>query len=357
MVPTNKIEELISKHALLEKELSSGKTEKKQFAEKSKEYSDLNDIIKQAKKYISFEKEKNELEKIINDTNSGNDLITMASDELEELKKQHEINEKILKLFLLPKDEADKKNAILEIRAGTGGLEASLFASDLFKMYEKVSHKKKWQLELISISKSDAGGLKEVIASIKGRNIYSTLKYESGVHRVQRVPDTETQGRVHTSAATVAVLPEAEEVDVKIEDKDLRIDVFRSSGPGGQSVNTTDSAVRITHIPTGIVVSQQDEKSQIRNKEKGLKILRSRIYELERKKREDERSKARKSKIGTGDRSERIRTYNFPQGRVTDHRINLTLHKLAEFMEGEIFDEMIENLNLQAQQEKLENLN
>jgi peptide chain release factor 1 len=357
MVPTNKIEKLISKHALLEKELSSGKTEKKQFAEKSKEYSDLNDIIKQAKKYISFEKEKNELEKIINDTNSGNDLITMASDELEELKKQHEINEKILKLFLLPKDEADKKNAIIEIRAGTGGLEASLFASDLFKMYEKVSHKKKWQLELISISKSDAGGLKEVIASIKGRNIYSTLKYESGVHRVQRVPDTETQGRVHTSAATVAVLPEAEEVDVKIEDKDLRIDVFRSSGPGGQSVNTTDSAVRITHIPTGIVVSQQDEKSQIRNKEKGLKILRSRIYELERKKREDERSKARKSKIGTGDRSERIRTYNFPQGRVTDHRINLTLHKLAEFMEGEIFDEMIENLNLQAQQEKLENLN
>ena len=357
MVPTNKIEELISKHSLLEKELSSGKTEKKQFAEKSKEYSDLNDIIKQAKKYISFEKEKNELEKIINDTNSGNDLITMASDELEELKKQHEINEKILKLFLLPKDEADKKNAIIEIRAGTGGLEASLFASDLFKMYEKVSHKKKWQLELISISKSDAGGLKEVIASIKGRNIYSTLKYESGVHRVQRVPDTETQGRVHTSAATVAVLPEAEEVDVKIEDKDLRIDVFRSSGPGGQSVNTTDSAVRITHIPTGIVVSQQDEKSQIRNKEKGLKILRSRIYELERKKREDERSKERKSKIGTGDRSERIRTYNFPQGRVTDHRINLTLHKLAEFMEGEIFDEMIENLNLQAQQEKLENLN
>ena len=357
MVPINKIEELINKHSLLEKELSSGKTEKKQFAEKSKEYSDLNDIIKQAKQYISFEKEKNELEKIINDTNSGNEFIMMASDELGVLKKQQERNEKVLKLFLLPKDEADKKNAILEIRAGTGGLEASLFASDLFKMYEKVSHKKKWQLELISISKSDAGGLKEVIASIKGRNIYSTLKYESGVHRVQRVPDTETQGRVHTSAATVAVLPEAEEVDLKIEDKDLRIDVFRSSGPGGQSVNTTDSAVRITHIPTGIVVSQQDEKSQIRNKEKGLKILRSRIYELERKKKEDERSKYRKSKIGTGDRSERIRTYNFPQGRVTDHRINLTLHKLAEFMEGEIFDEMIENLNLQAQQEKLENLN
>ena len=356
MVPIKKIEELITKHSLLEKELSLGQTEKKQFAEKSKEYSDLNDIIEQAKQYSSFEKEKNELEKIIDGSDSENEMKVLASSELKELKKQHEINEKKLKLFLLPKDEADRKNAILEIRAGTGGLEASLFASDLFKMYEKVSHKKKWILELINISKSEAGGLKEVIALIKGKNIYSTLKYESGVHRVQRVPETETQGRVHTSAATVAVLPEAEEVDVKIEEKDLRIDVFRSSGPGGQSVNTTDSAVRITHMPTGIVVSQQDEKSQIRNKEKGMKILRARIYEFERKKKENERSKDRKSKIGTGDRSERIRTYNFPQGRVTDHRINLTLHKLEEFLEGEIFDEMIENLNLQAQKEKLNNL-
>ena len=356
MVPIKKIEELITKHSLLEKELSLGQTEKKQFAEKSKEYSDLNDIIEQAKQYSSFEKEKNELEKIIDGSDSENEMKVLASSELKELKKQHEINEKKLKLFLLPKDEADRKNAILEIRAGTGGLEASLFASDLFKMYEKVSHKKKWILELISISKSEAGGLKEVIALIKGKNIYSTLKYESGVHRVQRVPETETQGRVHTSAATVAVLPEAEEVDVKIEEKDLRIDVFRSSGPGGQSVNTTDSAVRITHMPTGIVVSQQDEKSQIRNKEKGMKILRARIYEFERTKKENERSKDRKSKIGTGDRSERIRTYNFPQGRVTDHRINLTLHKLDEFLEGEIFDEMVENLNLQAQKEKLNNL-
>ena len=356
MVPIKKVEELITKHSLLEKELSSEQTEKKQFAEKSKEYSDLNDIIEQAKQYSSFEKEKNELEKIIDGSDSENEMKVLASSELKELKKQHEINEKKLKLFLLPKDEADRKNAILEIRAGTGGLEASLFASDLFKMYEKVSHKKKWILELISISKSEAGGLKEVIALIKGKNIYSTLKYESGVHRVQRVPETETQGRVHTSAATVAVLPEAEEVDVKIEEKDLRIDVFRSSGPGGQSVNTTDSAVRITHMPTGIVVSQQDEKSQIRNKEKGMKILRARIYEFERKKKENERSKDRKSKIGTGDRSERIRTYNFPQGRVTDHRINLTLHKLDEFLEGEIFDEMVENLNLQAQKEKLNNL-
>tara|TARA_B100000700_G_scaffold221988_1_gene244496 strand:+ start:2325 stop:3398 length:1074 start_codon:yes stop_codon:yes gene_type:complete len=356
MIPQNTVKDLISRHSNLEKELSSGQIEKKNFAEKSKEYSDLNEIIELAKRYISFEKEKNDLEKIIDEKNNDNEFKIMAKNELEELKKKNVLDEKKLKLFLLPKDEADKKNAIIEIRAGTGGLEASLFASDLFKMYEKVSNKKKWKLELINISKSDAGGLKEVIALVKGQNIYSTLKYESGVHRVQRVPDTETQGRVHTSAATVAVLPEAEEVDVKIEEKDLRIDVFRSSGPGGQSVNTTDSAVRITHIPTGIVVSQQDEKSQIRNKEKGLKILRSRIYELERQKKEEERSKDRKSKIGTGDRSERIRTYNFPQGRITDHRINLTLHKLQEFLDGEIFDEMNEALNLQAQEEKLNSL-
>lgn len=357
MVPIKKVEDLINKHSNLEKELSSRNVDKKLFAEKSKEYSDLNEIIKEAKDYISFEKNKNDLEKIINDSSSDKEIKEIAYIELQEIIKKHKNNEKKIKLFLLPKDEADSKNAIIEIRAGTGGLEASLFASDLFKMYEKISHKKKWTLEIISISKSDAGGLKEVIAAIKGKNIYSSLKYESGVHRVQRVPDTETQGRVHTSAATVAVLPEAEEVDVKIEDKDLRIDVFRSSGPGGQSVNTTDSAVRITHIPTGIVVSQQDEKSQIRNKEKGLKILRSRIYELERQKRDEIRSKDRKSKIGTGDRSERIRTYNFPQGRVTDHRTNLTLHKLEEFMQGEIFDEMIENLTLQAQEEELKNLN
>jgi len=228
--------------------------------------------------------------------------------------------------------------------------------ADLYKMYEKVCHKKKWNMEVISISKSDAGGLKEAIVSITGKNIYSTLKYESGVHRVQRVPETETQGRVHTSAATVAVLPEAEEVDVKVEEKDLRIDVFRSSGPGGQSVNTTDSAVRITHLPTGIVVSQQDEKSQHKNKAKAMKILRARIYENERNKKDKERAQDRKNKIGTGDRSERIRTYNFPQGRVTDHRINFTLHKLEEFLSGEIFDQMTENLSIQDQAMRLEHL-
>ena len=356
MIPLKTIEELINKHSTLEKDLSSGKIDKKLFAEKSKEYSDLNEIINDAKNYLSFEKDKTELEKILGDQSSDKELLNMADTELKDLQIQYEKNEKKLKLFLLPKDEADKKNAIIEIRAGTGGLEASLFASDLFKMYEKVSHKKKWNLELISISRSEAGGLKEVIASIKGNNIYSTLKYESGVHRVQRVPDTETQGRVHTSAATVAVLPEAEEVDLKINDADLRIDVFRAGGPGGQSVNTTDSAVRITHIPTGLSVSQQDEKSQHKNKAKGMKILRARLYELERSRIDQERSQDRKSKIGTGDRSERIRTYNFPQGRVTDHRINLTLHKLEEFLEGEAFDEMIESLTLQAQEESLSNL-
>ncbi len=357
MLPQDKVQNLINRHLQLEKELSSGKIDKNKYAEISKEYSDLNEIVEKAKQYLSYHKDIEDLNNIINDKDSDSEMKEFANSEVENLKNNYLINEKKLKLFLLPKDLADSKNAIIEIRAGTGGLEASLFASDLYKMYEKVCQKKKWSLEIISISKSDAGGLKEVVALIKGKNIYSSLKYESGVHRVQRVPDTETQGRVHTSAATVAVLPEAEDLDIKLEEKDLRIDVFRSSGPGGQSVNTTDSAVRITHIPTGIVVSQQDEKSQIRNKEKGLRILKSRIYDYERQKIDSERSKDRKNKIGTGDRSERIRTYNFPQGRVTDHRINLTLHKLEEFMEGEIFDEIIESLSLQAQQDELSRIN
>jgi peptide chain release factor 1 len=297
-----------------------------------------------------------DLEQSINDKESEIEIVELAEKDLSELKTIHQNNENKLKIFLLPKDEDDEKNAIVEIRAGTGGLEASLFCSDLFKMYEKVCSKKKWGLEIINISKSEAGGFKEVIFSVSGNDIYSYLKYESGVHRVQRIPKTETQGRVHTSAATIAVLPEAEEVDIQIKETDLRIDVFRAGGPGGQSVNTTDSAVRITHIPTGVVVSQQDEKSQHKNKAKALKILRSRVYEAEKRKKDKERSVNRRSQIGTGDRSERIRTYNFPQGRITDHRINLTLHKLDEFLSGDIHEEMNQQLRLKEQDIKMKNL-
>ena len=356
MIPLDRVKKIINTYETLEKELASGNIDTKDFVKKSKEYSSLGEVIKEAISYSSFEKEKLELKKIIEDKKSDKDMIQLAEKELIQLTEKKDKNEKILKIFLLPKDEADSKNAILEIRAGTGGDEAGLFVADLYKMYEKVCLNNKWAFEIISISKSTAGGFKEVILLIKGNNVYSFLKYESGVHRVQRVPKTETQGRVHTSAATVAVLPEAEEVDIKIQEKDLRIDVYRSTGSGGQSVNTTDSAVRITHIPTGIVVTNQDEKSQHKNRAKGMKILRSRVYEAEREKKEKERSRDRKNQIGSGDRSERIRTYNFPQGRVTDHRINLTLHKLEEFLSGDAFDELSQNLRLQDQEIKLANL-
>ena len=355
MLPIQKVREIVSKHDILENELASGNIESKVFAKKSKEYSTLRNIISVAKEYLNFDNEKKNLQEILKDKKNDKEILEMAEKDLEELEQKKEKYESQLKVFLLPKDEDDDKNAIVEIRAGTGGLEASLFCADLFKMYEKVCSKKKWILELINISKSEAGGFKEVIFSVNGDDIYSYLKYESGVHRVQRIPQTETQGRVHTSAATVAVLPEAEEVDIQIKDSDLRIDVFRAGGPGGQSVNTTDSAVRITHIPSGVVVSQQDEKSQHKNKAKALKILRSRVYEAEKRKRDLERSSNRRNQIGTGDRSERIRTYNFPQGRVTDHRINLTLHKLDEFLSGEIHEEMNQQLRLKEQNLKLEN--
>ena len=357
MIPLEKVKDIISKHDSLEKELASGNIDSKLFAKKSKEYSSLGEIISIAKEYINFENEKNDLLNMVQDKSNDQEIIVLAQKDLDELIKKKEKYENDLKLFLLPKDEDDNKNAIVEIRAGTGGLEASLFCSDLFKMYEKVCSKKKWKLEIINISKSEAGGFKEVIFLVNGNNIYSYLKYESGVHRVQRIPETETQGRVHTSAATVAVLPEAEDVDIEIKESDLRIDVFRAGGPGGQSVNTTDSAVRITHIPSGVVVSQQDEKSQHKNKSKALKILRSRVYEAEKRKKDQERSDNRRNQIGSGDRSERIRTYNFPQGRVTDHRINLTLHKLDEFLSGEIHEEMNQELRLKEQNLKLKNLN
>ena len=356
MIPIDKVRDLISKHSSLEKDLASKDIDKKKFAEKSKEYSSLNEIIEEANEYSKFENTKKDLEKIINDNKSDDEMKELANSELEELLKKNSINEKKIKLYLLPKDDADTKNAIIEIRAGTGGLEASLFCADLFRMYEKVSSKKKWQIEIINISKSEAGGFKEVIFSVNGNDIYSYLKYESGVHRVQRIPETETQGRVHTSAATVAVLPEAEDVDVKIKESDLRIDVFRAGGPGGQSVNTTDSAVRITHIPSGVVVSQQDEKSQHKNKAKALKILRSRVYEAEKRKKDLERSSNRRDQIGTGDRSERIRTYNFPQNRITDHRVNLTIHKLDRVLTGELLDEVIDQLIQFDQKERLKNL-
>ena len=356
MIPVEKVKSIIDTYSKLEKDLASSNIDKKDFVAKSKEYSSIGEVINEARGYVGFENERIDLQKIIDEKGGDEEMIRLAEKELSNLSENKEIYEKKLKVFLLPKDEADGKNAILEIRAGTGGLEATLFVADLYKMYEKVCLIKKWSIEIINISKSEAGGFKEVILLIKGTDIYSYLKFESGVHRVQRVPETETQGRVHTSAATVAVLPEAEEVDIKINEKDLRVDVFRSGGPGGQSVNTTDSAVRITHLPTGTVVSQQDEKSQHKNKAKAMKILRSRIYEHEREKKDKERSKDRKNQIGSGDRSERIRTYNFPQGRITDHRINLTLHKLTDFLNGDAFEELSQNLRLQDQEIKLANL-
>ena len=354
MLPINKVKEIISRYETLEKTLSQTDIDKNTYVKNSKEYSSIGDIIIDVKNYIKMVEDKEGSEKILEDKSADKELKEMAELELNEIKEKIGELETKIKIFMLPKDEADEKNAIIEIRAGTGGLEASLFAGDLFEMYQKVASNNGWKTEVISISDSDAGGYKEVVFSVTGKNVFSKLKFESGVHRVQRVPKTETQGRVHTSAATVAVLPEAEDVDVKIDENELRIDVFRSSGPGGQSVNTTDSAVRITHIPSGIVVSQQDEKSQHKNKAKALKILRSKLYELERSKLEKERSSARKSQIGSGDRSERIRTYNFPQGRVTDHRINLTLHKLSDFLSGDVFSEISDALQIQFQEQQLE---
>ena len=350
----DQLNSIIRKHAEIEKKLSNQNNLKSDDLIKlNKEYSELKPIVESINDFILIKNDIQNLKTLLQDKDESIRLI--AEEELKDKNKNIKKLEKELFKLLLPKDVNDEKNSILEIRAGTGGDEASLFAADLFNMYQKYSDQNSWKFNILSISETGLKGIKEVICNITGNNVFSKLKYESGVHRVQRVPLTETSGRVHTSAATVAVLPEAEEVDINIDEKDLRIDVFRSSGPGGQSVNTTDSAVRITHIPSGIVVSQQDEKSQHKNKAKALKILRSRIFDREIKIKEQERAENRKSQVGSGDRSERIRTYNFPQGRVSDHRINLTLYKLNEILEGQL-DELIQPLIADAETKKITDL-
>ncbi len=336
--------------------LSSSAVDPETFQRLSREFAELTPVAEAVEQLRRRRDEAADLAQMIADPATDPDMRVMAEDEFLVLKEQLPKLEQDIQILLLPKDAADERSAILEVRAGTGGDEAALFAGELFQMYQRYAQIHGWKFETMESSYSDLGGFREAVAEINGRGVFARLKFESGVHRVQRVPKTETQGRIHTSTATVAVLPEAEEVDIDIQDKDLRIDVFRSSGPGGQSVNTTDSAVRITHIPSGLVVSQQDEKSQHKNKAKALKILRARLYEAERSKLHEERAATRKGQVGTGDRSERIRTYNFPQGRVTEHRINLTLYKIDKVISGEALDEIIEALIRQDQAERLAEL-
>ena len=345
-----RLHNIIKQYEELERKISDpGSLSGQDFARMSKEYSDRAEVISTIREYLNARAEQESLKEMMLDP----EMKEVAEEELAAMDKKLPELEYAIKIALLPKDEADEKNAILEVRAGTGGEEAALFAASLFRMYQRYAENKGWKFEILDISDTGIGGYKEASANITGRGVFARLKFESGVHRVQRVPATESSGRIHTSAATVAVLPEAEEVDVHINESDLRIDVYRSSGPGGQSVNTTDSAVRITHIPTGTVVAMQDEKSQHKNKAKAMKVLRSRIYENRRAKIDAERSAARKGQVGTGDRSERIRTYNFPQGRVSDHRINLTLYKIDEVINHGELDEIIEPLIAEDQSQKL----
>ena len=346
------LEQLVRRHAELRDALGGSGLSGVEFTRLSKEYSELSPIVEGIDTLHRARDELTSLSDLANSTEDA-ELKALAEVELQTLRERLPALEQRVKLTLLPKDADDARNANLEVRAGTGGEEAALFAATLFRMYQRYAALRGWRFKILDLSETGLGGFKEASASITGRDVFARLKFESGVHRVQRVPETEASGRIHTSAATVAVLPEAEEVDIRIDDRDLRIDVFRSSGPGGQSVNTTDSAVRITHLPTGLVVIQQDEKSQHKNKARALKVLRSRLYEMERQARDSARAAERKSQVGSGDRSERIRTYNFPQGRVTDHRINLTLYKIDKVMSGEALDEIIDAIVAEDQAARL----
>ncbi len=348
-----KLDQVLARHAEVESLLASGNLPAEQFTKLSREYADMEDISGLIKKLRKSQAELKDLEQLMSDTTADKDMRDLAEEDFYSLRDQLPQLEKDIQIALLPKDAADAKNAILEIRAGTGGDEAALFAGDLCNMYRRYAADHGWRFDVIELAENDLGGIRQMVAEISGREVFARMKYESGVHRVQRVPATETQGRIHTSAATVAVLPEAEEVDIVLRDDEMRIDVMRSGGAGGQHVNKTESAVRITHIPSGIVVVQQSEKSQHKNKDKALKILRARLFDLERQKLDSERAANRAAQVGSGDRSERIRTYNFPQGRVTDHRINLTLYKLDRVITGECLDEIIDPLITEDQAAKL----
>ncbi|ERL45924.1 hypothetical protein RS24_01980 [Candidatus Micropelagos thuwalensis] len=350
MLPEDRLDAILARAEILQEKMN-GELPPQEFVSLSKEYSRLEPVVAAITRYQKLIAEIDDLKSIIG--GSDEEMKELAEAELTELEEKLPDVQKELEIMLLPKDEADDMNVILEVRAGTGGDEAALFAGDLFRMYCRHAEINGYKVEILSTSDGDIGGYKEVVAAIRGDSVFARLKFESGVHRVQRVPETESSGRIHTSAATVAVLPEPEEVDVQIDDKDLRVDVFRASGPGGQSVNTTDSAVRITHLPTGIVVSQQDEKSQHKNRAKAMQVLRARLFEAERERLESERSADRRSQVGSGDRSERIRTYNYPQGRVTDHRINLTLHKLEKIVAGDSLDDVIDALLAEDQSRQL----
>ncbi len=352
-IPEEKLRRIIDRHAALEGELAAVAGGGGEFVRLSKEYAELTPVAEGAAELRRMRGEAADLEELLRDPDTDGEVRALAEEELAEHRERLPELERNMRILLLPQDAADRKNAILEIRAGAGGDEAALFAADLYRMYRRYAEIRGWKVEPLQVSGTDLDGIKEAQASISGPGAFARLKFESGVHRVQRVPETESSGRIHTSAATVAVLPEAEEIDVALDGKDLRIDVYRSSGPGGQSVNTTDSAVRVTHLPTGIVVTQQDEKSQHKNRAKALKILRSRLYDLERERSRAERAARRRGQVGSGDRSERVRTYNFPQGRVTDHRIGLTLHKLDRVLTGEALDEVIDGLVAEDQASRL----